>query len=132
MKTTHRTSSSGFTLIELLVTIAIIAILISIVTGVASVAQRKSAESQARANLQTLANALEEWRIEYGRYPEELSDLDGMLEDGEEPLPPTDPWGRAFEYATPDNRLTYTLYSRGLRAGDDETDDDLDVSRDAF
>lgn len=124
MKTMHKSASSGFTLIELLVTIAIIAILIGIVSGVASLANRKSAESQARANLQTLANALEEWRIENYRYPDNLEDLTNFVAD----IDITDPWGRPFEYEV--NGLTYRLWSDGMNTN--IVEDDIDASRDAF
>ena len=66
---------SGFTLIELIVVIALVAILAAVVApnllGKATEANRKSAGIQ----LEKIANSVELYRLETGRYPEELSDL---------------------------------------------------------
>ncbi len=73
MYTTQR--SSGFTLIELIVVIALVAVLAAVVApnllGKASDANRKSAAVQ----LEKVANAVELYRLETGRYPEKLTDL---------------------------------------------------------
>ena len=67
--------SSGFTLIELIVVIALVAVLAAVVApnllGKATEANRKSAGIQ----LEKIANAVELYRLETGRYPEELTDL---------------------------------------------------------
>jgi type II secretion system protein G len=60
---------TGFTLIELLVVVAIIGVLVGMIMGVTSVAQRKAYEGRVKADLVKIKNALEEYRIEYGKYP---------------------------------------------------------------
>lgn len=119
MKVKHRNATFGFTLIELLVTIAIIAILIGIVAGVASIANRKSSESQARTGMQAIANALEDYRARYGKYPSESYFDQGNLtgQDGN-PLSLVDPWGRLFEYSVGNNGLIFELKSVGMLAND--------------
>lgn len=120
MKKTCKFTASGFTLIELLVTIAIIAILIGIVAGVASVANRKSAESQAKAGLQQLANALENYRVRYGVFPNTLENLRG---DNDEPVEIKDPWGRDYIYSVDaSNYQRFDLKSDGVIANDDADD----------
>jgi prepilin-type N-terminal cleavage/methylation domain-containing protein len=130
MKSTSRKTSPGFTLIELLVTIAIIGILIGIVVGVAGVANRKSAESQARAGLQEVANVLEDYRAEYGKYPSETyfngENLTGP--DGN-PLNITDPWGRTLSYTLVDD-LIFELKSLGVNATN--AADDIQYSMDGL
>ena len=58
-----------FTLIELLVVIAIIGIIAGMVFKMMVFAGRASTESQAKATMEKIALALEEFRAEYGIYP---------------------------------------------------------------
>jgi len=135
-KNDHRT---GFTLVEMLLTIVIIAILSGLVVGVSGYANRKSAESQAETDLQQLANILEEYRLEVGKYPQrtvsvsedlftkdpEGKNLNKALEEKMEKLTKaffwdtttkkydfTDPWGNAYKYKGI-SRFSYELYSMG-------------------
>ena len=57
-------------MIELLTVIAIIGILAAITFGVAKGVQERSAIQQARAELGTLATALENYKRQYGDYPQ--------------------------------------------------------------
>jgi len=60
---------SAFTLVEILVVITIILILSGIVVGVAGGVSSKQARSKAEAELQTIAAALESYKLKYGGYP---------------------------------------------------------------
>ena len=115
---------AGFTLIEILVTTAIIGILVGIVLGVSGVATRKSDESKARAEMQKIGNAIEQYRLANGTVPERLSDLtaanSGVSGEFRE-IKLQDPWGRDFEYAKT-SKYGFTLYSRGIKK-DDASDD---------
>jgi prepilin-type N-terminal cleavage/methylation domain-containing protein len=59
----------GFTLIEMLAVIAIIAILAGIVFKMMAFANRKASEARTIAILEKVANALTEFKAEYGQYP---------------------------------------------------------------
>ena len=59
----------AFTLIELLVVITIIAILSALVVGSSKYAWRKAATSRAQAEIASLEGALENYKIDTGRYP---------------------------------------------------------------
>jgi general secretion pathway protein G len=69
MLTSNKRRRAGFTLIELMVVIGIIAILASLIIGVAGYAMRKSDMGRAVADLEKIKNALEEYRVENGSYP---------------------------------------------------------------
>jgi len=64
-----RTPSRGFTLIELLIVIAIIAILALIAIPNFLEAQTRSKVARARADLRSIATALETYRIDHNAYP---------------------------------------------------------------
>lgn len=61
---------AGFTLIELLAVVAVIGVLAGIILGVSGTVQRKAAETETKAEIQHWANALEEYRLKFGRYPQ--------------------------------------------------------------
>lgn len=121
-------SPKGFTLIELLVVIGIIGILVGIVIGVAGFANRKSANSRALSDLERIKTALEEFRIERGRYFGPASGsvsgaVDSLTVGGErfdvamsnylKDLRMIDPWGNAYQYAS-SSPFSYRLWSMGL------------------
>ncbi|MGJ8652261.1 MAG: type IV pilin protein [Opitutaceae bacterium] len=60
---------SGFTLIELLMVIAIMVILASITFGIARGVYNAQARSTAKAELATIAQAIEQFKLTYGDYP---------------------------------------------------------------
>ena len=62
-------SSRGFTLMELLVVVAIIVILASLTLAGLGYAQRKQAISKCQAQMKMLETALEEYKLDTGRYP---------------------------------------------------------------
>lgn len=64
-----RIAPSGFTLVEILVVISIIAVLASIVIGVQKQVFDKQTTNRAKGELQTIALALEQYKLKYGDYP---------------------------------------------------------------
>jgi prepilin-type N-terminal cleavage/methylation domain-containing protein len=95
---------TGFTLIELLTVISIIAILMAIGVGTASVASRKMKESRVKTQLASLQTAIESYKAERGgAYP---------------PDNPTDPAVNQLFYEltgtlTTDSGATYRSLARG-------------------
>ncbi len=110
-------SRRGFTLIELLVVIAIIGIIMSLVIAASRFARVKATTGRARADLEQIANALNNYMVENGIYPANLNGL---------PLPSnmdlTDPWGNPYVYTRGAGNVSFALYSRGPHP-DDPTDD---------
>lgn len=60
---------NGFTLIELLIVVAIISILSSIAVPNFLEAQTRAKVSRAKADMRTMANALETYRVDHNNYP---------------------------------------------------------------
>jgi general secretion pathway protein G len=120
-------SRAAFTLVEVLVTTAIIGILIGLVLGVSGVASRKSDEGKAKAQMQMISNALEEYRVLFGSYPAGLGDL--MAVTNQLPIEflvtTNDPWGRGYVYERP-SRYAFNLKSLGIKnSGADRDSDDI-------
>lgn len=68
---------SGFTIIEMLVVVIIVAILAGLVFKMIGAGGTSSDRAKARRQVEALANACEEYRAEYGRYPPVAKDPDG-------------------------------------------------------
>ncbi len=65
----NRSRSQGFTLIELLIVVAIIAILAAIAVPNLIEAQVRAKVSRAKADMRTIATALEAYRVDHNAYP---------------------------------------------------------------
>lgn len=118
----------GFTLVELLVVIAIIATLASVVAPSLFRNVGDARASAAKAQIQSLALALDTYRLDAFTYPTSAQGLQALRAD---PGPvgagsrwrgpylqqevPLDPWGRPFLYRSPGvvNTSSYDLYSLG-------------------
>ena len=128
--------SSGFTLIELIVVIALVAVLAAVVApnllGKATEANRKSAGIQ----LQKIANAVELYRLETGRYPEELTDLVKKPQGVERWNGPyirkmsqlKDPWGHELLMRRPGENGPFDIVSYGSDGQPGGEGDDADIN----
>ncbi|HMP77369.1 MAG TPA: HI0074 family nucleotidyltransferase substrate-binding subunit [Kiritimatiellia bacterium] len=125
-RTLKARSKSAFTLMELLVVVGIIGVLVGIVLGISGVANRKSATSRARTDLEQIKTGLEEYRIERGRYYGPISGpVTGLVVAGErftvvisnyvKDVRFLDPWGRSYEYSN-SVPLAYRVWSRGMNS----------------
>lgn len=83
IRTKNRRSNKGFTLIELLVVVLILAILMAVALPLYLNAIADANRRTCRANMQTIANAEQAWKIDKTNtahtYTSTLSDLNGNL-----------------------------------------------------
>jgi general secretion pathway protein G len=138
MRRVHR----GFTLIEMLVTIAIIAILAALVAPSVFRNVGDAKVTAARSQIETLALALDAYRLDNDAYPETAQGLAALRTvpvNGAVPrnwrgpylrrTVPLDPWARPYEYRSPGtaNPQSYDLYTLGRdgKAGGEGEDADI-------
>jgi general secretion pathway protein G len=118
-----RTRACGFTLLELLVVVVIIGLLASYVGPRYFGQLGKSEVTTARAQMQAFSRALDQYRLDVGRYPTTEQGLTALLtRPGDEPkwngpylqnVVPLDPWGKAYVYRSPGEKGDYDIVSYG-------------------
>lgn len=121
--------ADGFTLIELLVTVGIMALLAALIVGVAGFATRKAAYGRAQADIEKLRSAMEEFRVDKGRYPTSSEFKSRSLTNYVAELQFADPWGREYEYTAPQtaDSWQYAIKSKGYNETDAK--DDIDTTQ---
>lgn len=126
----------GFTLLELLVTLVIVGLLAGIVGPNVFKQMGKSEVKAARAQMDGLQKALDQYRLDVGRYPSTEQGLAALWsKPGNEPrwagpylskAVPQDPWGRDYLYRSPGEHGEYdlaTLGKDGREGGEGENQD---------
>lgn len=118
----HR-ASGGFTLLELLVVVVIIGVLASFVAPRYFGQIGKTEAKLAQAQIDALEKALDQFRLDTGRYPSTEAGLVVLVaKPTDEPRwagpylrkgPPLDPWGRPYLYRYPGQNREYDLISLG-------------------
>jgi len=115
--------AQGFTLLELLVVMVIIGLLAGYV-GPKYFAQIGKSEIKAtRAQIDSLEKALDQYRLDAGRYPNSEQGLAALMRQpaGESRWQgpylkkevPADPWGSPYQYRQPGEHGEFDLYSFG-------------------
>ena len=109
----------GFTLIELLIVIVILGLLMSLVAPTMFSKVDSTKVKAALAQMQMIETAMDTYRLDMGNYPNSLADLltsEAAGWDGPY-MPkkiPDDPWGNAYNYASPGpDGEPFTLSSLG-------------------
>jgi len=113
----------GFTLLELLVVMVIIGLLAGYVGPKYFAQIGKSEAKTAKAQIEALGKALDQYRLDTGSYPsteQGLAVLNAPPADGSrwhgpylQKALPQDPWGKAYQYRSPGEHGDYDLWSFG-------------------
>jgi general secretion pathway protein G len=113
----------GFTLIELLVVIIVLGLLVGLVGPRLFGRVGQSKQAAARAQIELLGAALDQYRLDAGGYPNSGQGLDALQRNPNVPnwngpylkkAVPKDPWGNAYKYrCCPGQNGEYDLWSEG-------------------
>lgn len=128
----------GFTLLELLVVIVILGLLAAYVAPRYFSQIGKSEVAVARAQIEAFEKALDQFRLDVGRYPNTQEGL-GALVTRPTDAPkwagpylkksaPNDPWGRPYVYRTPGAKGDFDLISLGKDGAPGGAGENADVT----
>ena len=116
-------SSAGFTLLELLVVVVIIGLLAGFVAPRYFGQVGKSEMAVAKAQIDALEKALDQYRLDIGNYPNNELGLKALVErPADQPkwagpylrkAVPLDPWGKPYVYKVPGEKGDFDLVSYG-------------------
>jgi len=132
----------GFTLIELLVVIAVISVLASLIGPTVFRNVGDARVAAAKAQIELLELALEQYRMDNAYYPSTEQGLDALrvAPAGDPPAPnwrgpylkkpvPLDPWNHPYAYLSPGttnpDRFDLMSYGRDGKAGGEGEDADI-------
>ena len=116
----------GFTLLELLVVIVIIGLLAGYVAPRYFAQVGKSEVQVARAQIDALEKAVDQYRLDNRRYPTSEEGLAAVQPYLKKTLP-NDPWGRPYVYRVPGERAEYEVFSYGRDGKPGGTGEDADI-----
>ncbi|AMO72665.1 type II secretion system major pseudopilin GspG [Sphingorhabdus sp. M41] len=136
-----RKKRNGFTLVELMVVIFILGLLTTIVVINVLPSQDRAMVQKARADIATLGQALEMYRLDNLGYPTSSDGLQALIappaslattaryrQGGYIKKLPEDPWGRPYQYDNPGRQGPgFDLYSLGADGAPGGEDDNADI-----
>ena len=132
-----RPSNSAFTLVELMVVIVIIGLLATVVLINVLPSQDKAMQTKARADIATLEQAMEMYRLDNFSYP---ADLNGLVQPpagadatryrsgGYIKKLPNDPWNRPYQLTVPGKAGPFDIISLGGDGAPGGSGEDADIS----
>lgn len=130
----------GFTLVELMVVIVIIGLLATIVAINVIPATDTARVEKAKADIATIEQALEQYRLDNLAYPSATDGLQALLappaslaqpqryrRGGYIKKLPDDPWGRAYQYNVPGRKGAFDISSLGADGQPGGDQDNADI-----
>jgi len=127
----------GFTLLELLVVVVIIGLLAGYVAPRYFSQVGKSEIQVAKAQIESLEKALDQYRLDMRRYPSAEEGLHALVAKPEnapawsgpylKKAVPSDPWGHPYVYRTPGQKGEFEILSYGRDGKPGGSGDDADI-----
>jgi len=123
-------NENGFTLVELMVVIVIIGLLTTLVVINVLPSQDVAMQKKAQADIATIEQAMEMYRLERMTYPPTLATLTESAggRGGYIRRLPDDPWGRPYGYANPGTHGPIDIWSLGADGAEGGEGDDADIT----
>lgn len=128
----------GFTLLELLVVVAIIGLLVGYVAPRYFGQVGKSEITTAKAQIDALEKALDQYRLDTGRYPSAEMGLNALVQRPPNESKwngpylrkavPLDPWGKPYVYRVPGESGDYDIVSHGKDRQPGGSGDNTDIT----
>lgn len=130
---------AGFTLVELLVVLAILVLLATYV-GPRVIGYLGSSRTQAaKVQIESIASALELYRLDVGKYPSSEEGLKALVERPSDVTiwngpylrkqsVPLDPWGRSYQYRAPGQHGGVDVFTFGADNQQGGTGENADVT----
>ena len=128
----RRTSAGrrGFSLVEVMIVVVIIGLLAGVVTYATTGYLERAKRQKARADIHTLAGAVDSYYLANGRIPENREGLQVLAPDFIKVLP-KDPWGNAYVYVQPGKSgaaSSFDIISFGADGREGGTGADADIT----
>ena len=118
----------GFTLVELMVVIVIIGLLATVVVINVLPAQDTARMRKAEADIATLEQGIEMYRLNRMNYPSTGDGLQALVSEGFIKRLPDDPWGNPYRYAVPGrDGQPFDVYTYGADGREGGEGDDADI-----
>jgi general secretion pathway protein G len=134
----RRRRQAGFTLLELLIVVIILGLLAALVGPRLFGTLDKAKKQVAKTQIELLSGALDQFRLDVGRYPTTDEGLDALVNPPEgmerwngpylEKGVPKDPWGHAYVYTSPGEHGEYDMISLGLDGEPGGEGEDADIT----
>lgn len=129
----------GFTLVELLVVIIVLGLLVGLVGPRLFGRVGQSKQAAARAQIELIGAALDQYRLDIGRYPDTAQGLDALMRNPGTVAGwngpylkrevPRDPWGQPYKYrCCPGQHGEYDLWSEGADGGPGGEGENADIT----
>jgi len=137
----QKRTANGFTLTEMLVTLFILGLVTTVVVINVLPNQDKAMVAKAKADIATLAQALESYRLDNMTYPSGSEGLQALVSPPLAPGAsmqrpgyikklPNDPWGRPYQYANPGRNGVFDVYSLGADGAPGGENENADIFSD--
>lgn len=130
----RRASQAGFSLIEIIIVTVLIGGIVAFAASKILGGGDKAKYNLAKAQVQTIGEKVESYRMDTGRLPQSLEELvkapsgvDGWLGPYAKESDLKDPWGTAYTYKVPGDGRPFDLISLGAdtQAGGDSVKGDI-------
>lgn len=129
MRITRKHQEDGFSLVELMVVIVIIGLLATIVIINVMPAADRAAMTKARADIATLEQGIEMYRLDNLVYPPAAAGLNALVAGRYVRRLPDDPWGNPYRYSVPgEGDAPFRVFSLGADGRDGGEEENADIS----